>query len=307
MYDGGILYDRWDVQRFGSAAGLLAAPLTYTPVIWYTGDAAESTLASTEQNAVTAFLDDGGSILLTGQNIAEDLEGTSFLQNDLGIDWRLNIPDPIMNGLRDDPMSGFMTQILSQGSMGANNQRSRDELRIVQPSLATVSIVYDTTSGAIAGARIERNEGKCVFLGFGFEAVNNSNNPSFVRRVEMMRDILIWLAAPEVDARLVPDDEPVIVPPGGSFGMSALAVDTRTIPLRTDFWFGAYRGNTYLHRMLFRDVDLLPREKIQVHLTQNVPMGTPPGDYVFVEFCGDYDSWAVTDSSYFAFTVTGAP
>jgi hypothetical protein len=306
MYEHSILYDRWDVDQYGSAEGLLPAPLTHTPVIWYTGDATESTLTLSDQNAVTVFLDEGGSLLLTGQNIAEDLAGTSFLRNELGIDWKNLASDAILNGLSDDPMSGFMTQILSQGTMGANNQRSRDELRIIQPSLATVSIVYDTTTLAHAGVRIEREGGKCVFLGFGFEAVNNSNSPAFITRVEMMRDMLLWLAAPEVSTELIPDEEPVIVPPGGSFGMAASVVDTRTVPLQTDVWFGAYRGSTYVHRMLFRDMELLPRERIEVHLTQNVPEEAPPGDYVFVEFCGDYDTWAVTDSSYFKVTVTGA-
>jgi hypothetical protein len=108
-----------------------------------------------------------------------------------------------------------------------------------------------------------------------------------------------------LSTELIPDDDPTIVPQGGSFGMTASVTNTGSEVTTTDVWLGAYRGTRWFQQRLVRDLILDSGETRQAHLTQDVPPNTPPGDYSYVEFCGDYDTWTVIDSSYFDVTVTG--
>ncbi|MFQ6103253.1 MAG: T9SS type A sorting domain-containing protein [Candidatus Glassbacteria bacterium] len=191
------IYDLWDVKLYGSVAGIMQAPWTHDPVIWYTGNAAENTLTAEDRQAITDFLFDGHNMLITGQNIAEDLRGTGFLLDTLGIDWADTNALPICHGIEGDPLSGEMLDILTQGAMGANNQDSRDELTIPVRNPGTEpTILYDPDAFSIAGVRVEKQGGRMIFLGFGFEAVNNSNSPMFESRTSMMQKMLIWLRHP---------------------------------------------------------------------------------------------------------------
>jgi hypothetical protein len=56
--------------------------------------------------------------------------------------------------------------------------------------------MYDTTAATIGGMRVEKGAARCIFLGFGFEAVNNANNPAFVKRTDMMLAMLTYLRHP---------------------------------------------------------------------------------------------------------------
>ncbi len=192
------LYDHWDVFAYGSATELVQMPWTHNPVVWFTGNADTLTLTPDDQTALETFITDANfsnSALITGQNIAEEIQGTDFLAQTLGIDWVKNNSDPILEGIEGDPMSGEMSQILTQGSMGANNQTSRDELAVTTRATEP-TILYTPDPMAIAGVRYQENRGRVVFLGFGFEAVNNSGNPSFESRVSMMYQMLRWLRHP---------------------------------------------------------------------------------------------------------------
>jgi hypothetical protein len=192
-------YDRWDVNLYGPVNELIQEPWFHAPIIWFTGDAdtVTHTLTADDQATVTAFLDAGKDVFLTGKNIAEDLAGSDFLTSTLGIDWVQNLSDAILNGVRGDPVGDRLPAVLTQGAMGANNQGStRDELAIALSDIVSPCIMYDTTAATIAGVRIEKGAGRCVFLGFGFEAVNNSNTPSFATRKYMMQVILEWLRVP---------------------------------------------------------------------------------------------------------------
>jgi hypothetical protein len=112
------------------------------------------------------------------------------------------------------------------------------------------------------------------------------------------------LPLPELSATLIPDEDPTIVPQGGTFGMTASVTNLESGPVSADIWLGAYRGEKWFQQYLFRDIPFQGYETKQGHLNQAVPAKAPPGVYIYVEFCGDYDTWTVVDSSYFEVTVT---
>jgi hypothetical protein len=107
----------------------------------------------------------------------------------------------------------------------------------------------------------------------------------------------------DVSVDLIPDDDPTIVPQGGSFGMTASVTNNESGSATTDVWLGAYWNNRWFQQLLFRDVQLAAGQTRQAHFYQDVPPAAPPGDYTYVEFSGDYETWSVADSSYFTVTV----
>ena len=50
----------------------------YANVIWFTGSCASDTLSSGEQAALRAYVNSGGRLILTGQDIGHNIKNTSF-------------------------------------------------------------------------------------------------------------------------------------------------------------------------------------------------------------------------------------
>lgn len=173
-------------------------PLSKTPllknkiVIWYTGNATgANVLTKSERDSISAFLDRGGRLFLTGQNIAESLAGDPFLAERLHVSFVRNLNDPILHGVKGDPVGGPNRNIANAGAGGANNQNSRDHL---QPdAIAQACVVFDTTSNAVAGVRVEdaAKGSRVVFLGFGVEAI--AARAGFASRESLMRSAIDWL------------------------------------------------------------------------------------------------------------------
>ncbi|MEZ4764685.1 MAG: hypothetical protein R3C26_16365 [Calditrichia bacterium] len=75
-----------------------------------------------EMNLLTEFLDSGGRLLLSGQNIAESDTGSVLLQDYLQVSYDRNFSPPIMKGVEDDPVGGGL---LMQTSGGPGNQPAK--------------------------------------------------------------------------------------------------------------------------------------------------------------------------------------
>ena len=70
----GVEYQLWDVGASGSPT---AADLAnFGQVVWLTGDDYGSTLTSADQAALAAYLDGGGALFISGQDIGYDINGT---------------------------------------------------------------------------------------------------------------------------------------------------------------------------------------------------------------------------------------
>ncbi len=173
-------------------------PLSKTPllknkaVIWYTGNASgANVLTKSERDSISAYLDRGGRLFLTGQNIAESLTGDAFLTERLHVSFVRNLNDPILHGVKGDPVGGPNRTIANAGAGGANNQNSRDH---VQPdAVAQACVVFDTTSNAVAGVRVEdaAKGSRVVFFGFGVEAI--VARTGFASRESVLRSVIDWL------------------------------------------------------------------------------------------------------------------
>ena len=188
----GVLPYIWSQAQRG------VVPLSKTPllkskvVIWYTGNATgTNVLTKSERDSISAYLDRGGRLFLTGQNIAESLAGEAFLADRLHVSFVRNLNDPILHGVKGDPVGGANRNIANAGAGGANNQNSRDHL---QPdAVAQACVVFDTTSNAVTGVRVEdaAKGSRVVFFGFGVEAI--AARAGFASRETVLRSVIDWL------------------------------------------------------------------------------------------------------------------
>ncbi|MFN3821409.1 MAG: hypothetical protein ACK4OO_03670, partial [bacterium] len=103
------------------------APETPFPVIiLFTGDTYEELLPSHHQQFISEFLDQGGKLFLSGQNLSEALQGSPFLSDVIRVRHLTNaVSTRMMLGVPQDPILGGR-EILVLGNLGANNQTSPD-------------------------------------------------------------------------------------------------------------------------------------------------------------------------------------
>jgi hypothetical protein len=113
---------------------------------------------------------------------------------------------------------------------------------------------------------------------------------------------------PDVSIEIVPDDPPVTVPQGGSFGFTGSLTNNTEDRRVADVWImasGPEKG-VYGPFKEFENIPLAPSQSRSRHLTQGVPNAAPLGSYNYIAYCGDYPS-TVMDSSYFQIEVVAGP
>jgi hypothetical protein len=109
---------------------------------------------------------------------------------------------------------------------------------------------------------------------------------------------------PDISIEIVPDDPPVTVAQGGSFGYAGTITNNTEDPQTTDIWVmaaGPLEG-VYGPFKDFYDFPLNPSQSRSAHFNQRVPRMAPLGFYNYIAYCGDYPS-TVMDSSLFQIEV----
>jgi len=188
-----VLYDVYSVQTSGSPS---SDTLKHYPVVvWFTGNATTNTLTGTDRTNLASFLDNGGRLLLAGQNIAQELSGDAFLTNYLHSQFAEDSTGKIyMIGVPGDPITsstdGADTMTLG-GAGGANNSKSADGIRPTGGAVgcATYKDYADTTVKSVI--RYADSTYKVVFFSCAFEAIDHSVS-RYLQKWTLMRRILAW-------------------------------------------------------------------------------------------------------------------
>jgi len=174
-------------------------------IIWFTGNSVANNVTPAEQESLTVFLNDGGKLLITGQNIGEEISQTGFYQNYLHA--RL-ISDSIF-ALRCysdtlDSLGAVIGKFQTVGAGGAQNQYSRDV--IDADSLAHKFLFYDSLLTNCAG--IWFNDPllnyRTIYLGFGLEAVHKMPWSGYVSRKYLLQQFLHWFGLNGIEEYILP-------------------------------------------------------------------------------------------------------
>ncbi len=201
--DGGAAYDTcfsiplleegydaypWETLTSGCPAEELAQ---FDAVIWLTGDQRDSALTPEETAALSDYLDGGGNLLITGQNIAESIAGEAFLSDYLGAVFEGGSSNQQqVLGVAGDPVTSGMT-LMFPGAGGAGNQNSTDMISTAGPGVT--AMVYGAGAQPGAAVRVEEDY-QCLFLAFGLEGVSGAAGT--ITRADFLSAVLSWFEVP---------------------------------------------------------------------------------------------------------------
>ncbi len=186
LASAGHSYAVWDRELAAVTDVTLAG---YDAVLWLCGSNSPG-LIPADRTAIDSYLAAGGHLLLTGQDIAQDLQaegGGARVWFQLKTKCRYlsgNSGSTFINGVAGDPISDGLSFAIIGGD-GANNQTDPD---VIQALTAEALPVFNYGSGTLAGSRVEVDGYRLVFLAFGFEGIETS-----ATRNEVMDNALAWL------------------------------------------------------------------------------------------------------------------
>jgi len=163
-------------------------------VIWYTGKTVVNNVTPDEQESLMVFLDNGGKLLITGQNIGEEISGTQFYNNYL----HAQLINDSINALKCfpdtlDSLGKYNGKLYTTGISGASNQYSRDV--IASDGFSHEFLFYDSLLTSIAG--VWHNDPllhyQIIYCGFGIEAITKPILWSgYMTRKQLLAKFLTW-------------------------------------------------------------------------------------------------------------------
>jgi hypothetical protein len=172
----GVVWGRWERKAAKpSLPDLMKAEL----VIWFTGSYFP-TLESDDRDLIEAYLDSGGNLFITGQDIGYALnyvnneeyspEAVTFYETYLHASWVTS--SSLLwqvSGRGGDPISDGLTLSI-EGGDGADNQDYPDVIDAIAPATVIFDYVGDPLKHG--GIRYDSGTSKVVYLSFGFEAIS---------------------------------------------------------------------------------------------------------------------------------------
>ncbi len=142
----------------------------YDMVIWFTGDDHYAPINFAEVNAIKAFLNQGGNLVLSGQGIASFLDGfdQAFLNNYLKAEYVSTGYVPLLASTGTSELFNPGDTVVIYGTGGASNQTVPDHIQPVNGSITEVNYFGTTDAGAVS---YNGGDYKLAFFGYGCEAL----------------------------------------------------------------------------------------------------------------------------------------
>jgi hypothetical protein len=166
LTSAGVTFSVWDIATKKSLpAGFTAA---HKNVVWFTGNVWPNPVTPYE-DALTALLDSGGRLFLSGQDVLDQSAGTTALFHDyLHIDWdgsetqNDKITESV-HGVATNPVTGTAGDVpLDIDVLGAAYM---DQITVTAPALPA----FTDDAGEVDGMTLDAGTYKAVFLAFPFE------------------------------------------------------------------------------------------------------------------------------------------
>ncbi|MBD3236836.1 MAG: hypothetical protein GF330_09040 [Candidatus Eisenbacteria bacterium] len=167
LEERGYLHDLWSVyvQHLNQSPGLPRLQ-NYDAVIWHHGWACTNLLTTQEVANLTAYLDQGGRLLLSSQDYLSTTGSNDFTQNYLGLaHWDTDVGATELSGMPGDPIGDGMTLPLTYPGPEA------DRADALAPGGISWAVFENERAEPVA-VRADNGTGRTVFLAFGINAVD---------------------------------------------------------------------------------------------------------------------------------------
>jgi len=174
----GYTFESWSIKDDGGPGEKV---LRHSILIWFTGDDSLTTITPGEEDALVTFLDSGGNLFITGQNIGQDIGDTPFFSDYLRALYLSPRTGAVyLTGVSGDEIGDGLSIVT------ALNQSSRD---VIQP-LSGADSVLMYTPDSCAGLKYASGY-RLVYFAFGFEGIHD--HPAFDSKTLVMKRVLSWL------------------------------------------------------------------------------------------------------------------
>jgi hypothetical protein len=183
----GVEFSTWDLSEDTNLPeSYLAA---HSSVVWFTGNSYPGPITPYERE-LKAYLDGGGRLLMSGQDILDQAAGTTaFVHDYLHIDWdgtevQNDKATDSVHSVNGNPVTdGIGAVALDHSVLGANFE---DQITPLSPATAA----FTDDASATDALSVAEGGYKVVFLAFPFEAYGTSSN-----KADLMNRVLTWFGA----------------------------------------------------------------------------------------------------------------
>ncbi|UCE17627.1 MAG: hypothetical protein JSV84_12180 [Gemmatimonadota bacterium] len=181
-----IPFQMWDVAAEGPPGDTL---MFFDVIVWLTGAERDNTLRAADQASLAAYLDAGGSLFLSGQDIGHDLfergNGIDFFSNYLHATFEADeTSEYFLQGITGDPISGQFGLLQLDAA-----QESPD---VIAPGEGANNTLNYSPSGNAAGIKYG-GDYRVVYFSIGFEGIRTLTGASEPMRADMLDNIISWL------------------------------------------------------------------------------------------------------------------
>ncbi|TFB09634.1 choice-of-anchor B family protein [Candidatus Marinimicrobia bacterium MT.SAG.3] len=188
----GLSASHRDLAVWGTQAVSQFGPVEEPVIIWFTGDVDSGAISQEEEDSLIAFLDAGGNLFISGQNIVENLSPSSSLLTDyLSVSYGGQSTTTIARGVEGNAVTGGLGLFALAGPGSPGNQSSLDIL--LPTGNADSAMLYGRTGETVAAISVEDSQsGYKIFLtGFGFEGIVSGNN-RLEDPIRLLANVLTW-------------------------------------------------------------------------------------------------------------------
>lgn len=176
----------WNVVERGEITADTLNQLLNKNVLWETGDFGINPLSSTNLNSIETFLNNGGNIFLSGEDVVNSITGTVLGANIFGIEIdESGVTNSFVKSVQNDPLGNGKLY-----SVSGVQQNEKDALTNLN---GTTAFKYGVTSNF--SPAVVYNSGsnwKTVVSGFSLSAILESSNPNLSGIEDFLQSLLIW-------------------------------------------------------------------------------------------------------------------
>ncbi len=167
----GIWFDYWNVIDDGSPSSTVLS--AYDLVVWFTGNAFSYTLSSVDQANLQSYLDNGGSLFISGQDIGYNIGSSVFYNTYLhAIYMKDKAGDTsLVKAYSNDTIFTNQHYSLNNGD-GARNNLFPDSL--VPTNGGNASLYYGDNQSEVAAVSYSGSY-KVFYAAFSFEAISTAS------------------------------------------------------------------------------------------------------------------------------------